>query len=109
MQVARLPLLTRWFVLTEKTFFLLGESVSFNGRGGSSYGNQRHGSRFSFGRGKKQKKDQETVYVRDDPEPKVEPENIVWQDRPLPEGVQVFLSQPTTSQLTLKNGFYRVT
>jgi hypothetical protein len=42
------------------------------------------------------KKPKDVVYVKDDPEPKVPEETIVWTPRPLAQGVQVFLSKPTT-------------
>jgi hypothetical protein len=67
-----------------------------NARSGHGYGNQKHGSggsRFSW---RKPKKPKEDVYVKDDPEPKVPEETIVWTPRPLAPGVQVFLDTPTT-------------
>jgi hypothetical protein len=70
--------------------------LGYNARSGSSYGNQKHGSsgsRFSWRKPKKQK---EPVYVKDDPEPKIPEETIVWTPRPLAQGVQVFLDTPTT-------------
>jgi len=70
--------------------------LAYNSKGGHGYGNQKHGSggsRFSW---RKQKKPKEDVYVKDDPEPKVPEETIVWTPRPLAPGVQVFLAKPTT-------------
>ena len=70
--------------------------MSYNGSSGHGYGNQKHssgGSRFSW---RKPKKPKEDVYVKDDPEPKIAPETIQWTPRPLSQGVQVFLSTPTT-------------
>jgi hypothetical protein len=70
--------------------------LSYNARSGSGYGNQKHGSsgsRFSWRKNKKQK---EVIYVKDDPEPKVAPETIEWTPRPLAQNVRVFLDTPTT-------------
>jgi hypothetical protein len=70
--------------------------MGYNPRGGHGYGDSRHGSgksRFSW---RKQKKPKEVIYVKDDPEPKVPEETIVWNPRPLAPGVRVFLSKPTT-------------
>ncbi len=70
--------------------------MSYNARGGHGYGNQKHGSsgsRFSW---RKQKKPKDIVYDKDDPEPTVPEETIVWTPRPLPQNVRVFLDTPTT-------------
>ncbi len=70
--------------------------MGYNARSGSSYGNQKHGSsgsRFSWRKPKKQK---EVIYVKDDPEPKVPEETIVWTPRPLAQNVRLFLDKPTT-------------
>jgi len=70
--------------------------MGYNARSGHGYGNQKHssgGSRFSW---RKPKKPKDVINVKEEPEPKVEPETVTWTDRPLPEGVKVFLSQPTT-------------
>lgn len=70
--------------------------MSYNPRSGHGYGNQKHGSggsRFSW---RKPKKEKEVIYVKDDPEPKVPEETIVWTPRPLAQNVRVFLDKPTT-------------
>jgi hypothetical protein len=71
--------------------------LSYSPRGGHGYGNNQHGSsggsRFSW---RKQKKPKEVINVKEEPEPKVAPETIVWTPRPLEQNVQVFLSTPTT-------------
>jgi hypothetical protein len=70
--------------------------LGYNARSGHGYGNQKHGSsgsRFSWCKPKKKK---EVIYVKDDPEPRVPEETIVWTPRPLAPGVRVFLSKPTT-------------
>jgi hypothetical protein len=70
--------------------------LSYNGKGGSSYGNQKRGSRFHFGRGKKKETELREVVAYREPEPKIPQENIVWTPRPLDVGSKIVLCTPTT-------------
>lgn len=70
--------------------------MGYNARGGHGYGNQKQGSggsRFSW---RKPKKPKDIINVKEELEPKIAPETIVWVPRPLAQNVQVFLNTSTT-------------
>jgi len=74
--------------------------LSYRGNQKGNYGNQKRGHVGFLGRKKKPKqpKEEDVVYFRnaDPPEQKIQPETVAWQNRPLDQGVSLFLVRPTT-------------
>ncbi len=73
--------------------------MGYNARGGHGYGgNSRHGSGSShwYSRGKGRKNEDKVVNVREEEKPKSPASEIIqWQERPIPDNVQIILSKPT--------------